>query len=257
MKLFLTFVNVIMGSLYLVISPGGWGGESAHAFPQLISLKFPQPEENVGAPRTTAGGGVRSGGGQCLGSAKAASSLQALIPAFIRSPKTTSQQPTLYFSVPDNQGQTGEIVLKNILGETIYKNRFQLTSEAGIFATTLAPNRPLETNGVYNWSLRIICDPAEPSQDIFLKGSFEYVDRPESLPPIPKTLTPEDAQTALDIATQYAEQGLWLDSLNLVSLAYPSAPQEWDELLESVGLNELMGLPLQPCCQGENPSVAP
>lgn len=221
---------------------------SASALPALMSLKFPQAPENTGAPGATVGGGVRSGGGQCLNLDANTPPLQVLVPTFLTSPKTTSQTPTLYFYVPDNQGKIGEIRLENILGEAIYQERLTIDPQASILSATLLPNTPLDANEMYSWSLRIICDPAEPSQDVFLKGSFEYVDRPEALPPIPEPITPDNA---LAIAGQYAEKGLWLDSLNLLFFVHPSSPQEWEEMLESAGLGDLVGVPLQKCCGGE------
>lgn len=260
------FGNTVTASLSLgiaVLSLGG-GALSASALPTLVSLKFPQAPENTSAPRATVGGGVRSGGGQCLSNKMDTPALQALIPPFLISPKTTSQTPTLYFYFPDNQGQTGEISLENILGETIYQKRLSLDSQAGIVSVTLLPNTPLDPNDIYNWKLRVMCNPDEPSQDIFLKGSFEYVDRPAALPAIPEklvirpresspsTVTPETTEMALAIAKAYAEQGFWLDSLNLVSFAYPSAPQEWSELLNSVGFEALAEVPLSNCCQSQS-----
>jgi hypothetical protein len=252
---------------YLIVIPLSLGTQLAHAAPTLLSLKFPQTQENVGAPRTTSGGGVRSGGGQCLNVSSGALPLQGLIPNGLVKLQTTSQTPTLFFYFPENKGYVGEIALENILGEKIYKNQVKLTPQAGIISATLIPNTVLEANEVYDWSLRIICDPGEPSQDIFLKGSFEFIDRPTSLPQIPQSLsahslvapmttaTPETATMALAIAEKYAEQGLWLDSLNLMSFVYPSQPQEWDEFLASVGFNDLQGVPLHDpahsCCQGE------
>lgn len=238
---------------------------STQASPALLSLKFPSSPENVGAPRATVGGGVRSSGGQCLQPTAATPTPQVLIPGFLHSPKTTSQTPTLYFYVPDNQGHTGEMTLENILGETIYQNRLTLTPQAGIISITLSPSMPLEVNDVYTWSLRVMCNPAEPSQDVLLTGSFEYVERPGSLPEIPKMLaaqsvasglaplTPETTQKVLAIASAYAEQGLWLDSLNLVSIVRGSVPQEWTEFLQSVGFDELMDVPLSDCCQSALP----
>ena len=247
----------------LMLTLLGLGGQVSQAFPTLVSLKFPEAPENTGAPRTTVGGGVRSGGGQCLNSSSDTLSLQALIPAGLVNLQTTSQTPTLFFYLPENAGHVGEITLENIMGETIYKNQVTLGSKAGIISATLVPNTVLEADEFYTWSLRIICDPGEPSQDIFLKGSFEFIDRPASLPEIPTSLTnrslasdvtpvtPEEAEMALAIAEKYAEQGLWLDTLNLMSFVYPSQPQEWDELLESVEFNNLKGVPLHNCCQGD------
>lgn len=229
----------------------GCGALSTQALPTLVSLKFPQAPEKTSSPGATSGGGVRSGGGKCLQTTGDKPSLKALIPGFIASPQTTSPTPTLYFYVPDNQGLKGEFFVNNVIGDRIALQAIKLGSSAGVMPITFVPSTPLDVNESYYWTLRVMCDPADPTQDVLLKGSFELIDRPANLPPIPDSINP--APQTLAIAEQYAKSGLWLDTLNLLSLVYETQPQEWQEFLESGGLADFMGAPLQPCCPREVP----
>ena len=53
------------------------------------------------------------------------------------------------------------------------------------------------------------------------------------------------AQTPLDQAQTYAKQQIWQDTLQALAPLQSTQPQEWQELLTSVGLEGLNPYPIQ------------
>ncbi|MEB3175498.1 MAG: DUF928 domain-containing protein [Cyanobacteriota bacterium] len=239
-----------LASAGLEVTPGG------QALPErsLLSLRFPASPAGQTAPNTTGGGGTRSGGA-CVQAAEGAPPLSGIIPAFMTNPQTTAQRPTLYFYIPPNGGYSGEIKLTDLVSQGILvRQSFSLDPQGGILAVTLQPKTPLEAGQDYSWSLRIICNPEQRSNDQYLKGNLSVVAAPSSLssaapflnqsPGAP--LKPGQAPTILKLAQAYADQGIWLDSLHLTALLRPSNPQDWQELLESVNLGAYSSAPFLP-----------
>jgi len=229
-------------------------GAQAFPDPLLLSLKFPASQAERGAPNTTGGGGTRSGG-VCVKSEDKNTPISALVPAFMTNPQTTAQRPTLYFYIPPNNSYQGEVTLTDIVAQTtLVRKGFTLNPEGGILAVTLQPKTPLEAGQDYSWSLRIICNPEQRSNDQYLKGNLSVAAPSASLsqaapflnqsPGTP--LKPDQTQTVLKLAQAYADQGIWLDSLHLAALLRPSNPQDWRELLESVNLGAYSVAPLLP-----------
>jgi hypothetical protein len=228
----------------------------AQAFPDrlLLSLKFPASQAERGAPNTTGGGGTRSGG-ICVKSEDKNMPVSALVPTFMTNPQTSAQRPTLYFYIPPNGGYSGEIKLTDpVSQETLTRQSLSLDPQGGILAATLQPKTPLEAGQDYSWSLRIICNPEQRGNDQYLQGPLSAVAMPAALAPAAPFLNqspgaplkPEQAQTVLQLAQAYADQGIWLDSLHLAALLRPSNPQNWRELLESVNLSAYSAAPLLP-----------
>jgi hypothetical protein len=58
--------------------------------------------------------------------------------------------------------------------------------------------------------------------------------------------------TPLEQAKLYATARVWLDTLMLASQLRSSQPAEWEELLKSVGLNEIAQAKVLECCTLEN-----
>lgn len=229
-------------------------GAQALPDPSLLSLKFPAGPAGQSAPNTTGGGGTRSGG-VCVKSEDKNTPVSALVPAFMTSPQTAAQRPTLYFYIPPNNSYQGELTLTDIVAQTtLVRQGFTLNPEGGILAVTLQPKTPLQAGQDYRWSLRIICNPEQRSNDQYLKGNLSVAAAPAFLaqavpflnqsPGMP--LKPEQAQTVLKLAQAYASQGIWLDSLHLTALIRQSNPQDWRELLESVNLGAYSAAPFLP-----------
>jgi hypothetical protein len=57
----------------------------------------------------------------------------------------------------------------------------------------------------------------------------------------------------LDKAKFYARQGYWLDTLENATELRSKQPQEWTELLRSVGLEALSTQPFVDCCTPQSP----
>ncbi|MBJ7900513.1 MAG: DUF928 domain-containing protein [Cyanobacteria bacterium RI_101] len=245
-------MKTIIFALFASAALGSNLGAQAFPDPLLLSLKFPASQAERGAPNTTGGGGTRSGG-LCVKSEDKNTPLSALVPAFMTNPQTTAQRPTLYFYIPPNNGYRGELTLTDIVAQTtLLRQGFTLNPEGGILAATLQPKTPLEAGQDYSWSLRIICNPEQRSNDQYLKGNLSVAaaSLPQAAPFLNQSpgtpLNADQAQTVLKLAQAYADRGIWLDSLHLTALVRQSNPQDWRELLESVNLGAYSAAPFLP-----------
>ncbi len=223
--------------------------------PQLLSLKFPQANDNLGAPRTTTGGGVRSGGGQCQNVKDDELSLNVLTPNFGLVATTASQTPSLFFYLPPQQAQAGEVSLSDETGNLLYRAEIALPQKAGIIQVPLRPKNGLSSDNFYIWSLRLICNREERSEDILLQGELEYRPLAKPLP----TLAGTKNEQLRDQAKFYAEQGIWLDALAALAPLRSSQPEEMKEFLSSAGLSVVLPFDWLDCCQSplQSNSVSP
>lgn len=135
----------------------------------------------------------------------------------------------------------------------VYATTFDAPEEAGIFPLTL-PQRddagnaidPLQVERDYTWFVRVICDAERPTRygpDIWVEA---WVKRLNPSADFAATL---EAATPLQRHDLYAETGVWYDALaTLAELRRDKSPPEvhaaWRDLLESVGLEEVVDEPL-------------
>jgi hypothetical protein len=235
--------------LAIVFSPNLVGFSPApvspaeNAYHQEISVKFPQGK-NRGGPVTTSGGGTRSGAASCLTTKAGELSLNALTPNYQNVVTTASVNPTLYFYIPSTQATLGELVLTD--EDEVYQTLFTLPGQPGIAKLTLQPQTTLVSGKQYKWSLMIICDRQDREQDISIQGKLKYQKLDKA---IAQSLEAEDP---LKKAEFYANQGYWLDTLENAAKSRSKQPQEWTELLKSVGLGTMSNLPFVECCKPKN-----
>ena len=93
---------------------------------------------------------------------------------------------------------------------------------------------PLSVGEVYLWQVELICDPSQPSGNLFAEAEIEVV---EPASDIHSQLDGDNND--LQQATVYHEAGLWYDALG-ITLMTPSVPDLSElraRLLESVSLN--------------------
>ncbi|NEQ09210.1 MAG: DUF928 domain-containing protein [Moorea sp. SIO4E2] len=209
-------------------------------------LKFTLPPK--GAPGQRKGAGTR--GDYC--------SAIALVPG-TNFGLTTSDNPTFWFYVSYSQARKipAEFLLRDKEYNQVYKETFTLKNTPGIVKITLPETvSKLVTEDLYRWRFSVICNPTgrliDRLDDAFVNGGVERVSISSDLE---KQL--EDKNPRKRIAV-YAKQGLWFDALTTLAemrLANPqdkSLDQDWMELLQQVGLEEIDSKPLVDCCTAEN-----
>ncbi|WP_107667407.1 DUF928 domain-containing protein [Cyanothece sp. BG0011] len=202
----------------------------------MISLEFPDTG-NRGAPKKSAGGGTRSDDQNCLTNEENEPPLVALMPNRENKAKTASDTPTFYGYIPTTNATEGEFVLVDADGNEVYYTQFDLPSTPGIITLEIPQTVALKP-GNYTWSLMVICDSRYRNRDKYVEGSLEYVVLTEDLENQIKD------KPSLEKAQVYAEESLWLETLDTVAKIKQENPQEWQQLLTSVGLEMLTEIPV-------------
>ncbi len=232
--------------------------QSLAAQPSIVAARFTPPQPpGRGAPGTGGAGGSRG----CSSDTKP---LTALVPSFETTQSqrqgdavsvnnvwglTTVEHPTFWFYVPYiNPSTTIEFILKDEQGTTtVYRTAVKLPSEPGLIAVHLPSSAaPLNPNQMYHWFLKVrfTCEPNQFSELDFVEGWVQRV-TPSA------ALAAQLKQTPLrQRANLYAENGIWFDALAAFAelrLANPNDATlitDWNELLSSVGLNQIANQPL-------------
>lgn len=206
-----------------------------------------------GSPRTTTGGASR---GMCLSAG--AGNPQSQTPAIALIPKTdteltTQAHPTIFLYVPDATIQTAELSLWDENEKGLYQTNVSLSGRAGIVAIPLPDTAPpLAVGRRYKWSLALICNGDRRGQDVVLEGWIKRTQLGSSLEEQIGAVEP------LQRARLYAQNSIWYETLATLAQLRRDRPDdssiatEWQNLLQSVGLKDVVQAPLINCCQPEN-----
>lgn len=186
---------------------------------------------NIGAPRTTAGGAIRSG--SCI---TEKNSLIALVPP-TKIALTTESHPTFFFYLPKTVAQSAEFVLKDADDKDVYRAKVPL-SGSGLVSLRMPDDAPeLQEGKDYQWYFNVICKPSDRLQDNFVTAWVQRVKPDEKLTQSLKTVSNRQRPNL------FAQAGIWQDTLMLLTelrRANPTDPSlvsEWDALLKSQGLS--------------------
>lgn len=218
---------------------------SAQSYPDWrVSITFP-PTQNRGAPGRTIGGGTRSP--SCLDIHDTA--LTALMPENDLG-LTVSANPTFFFYVPKATETLAELSVEFTVSDEeskeIYHTNFTLVNTPGVVKVQLPETVSLEIGKTYNWQFAMICNSQEPERDQFVWGKSQRVEfSPELKANLKQILLLEQAKL-------YAHRQIWHETLGILAELHSSHPREWEELLDSVGLEEIAKKPLVECCTVEN-----
>ena len=210
---------------------------------QQISLRFPSGSDR-GAPVTTGGGGTRGSGSSCLKTENGELSLNALTPNFSNVATTASANPTFYYYLPETSANLAEFVITDLNQATVYQTTVKLPAQSGIMKIKAVPKVPLSADQYYQWSLKIICDSQHRDKDLILEGVLEYQN-------LDKTALSSD--DPMKKAQFYANQGIWLETLDSVAKIRATSPTDWTELLQSVGLEGISSQPFVEEVQSDTP----
>jgi hypothetical protein len=137
----------------------------------------------------------------------------------------------------------------------VYKTTFRLptvvssdlpnssVSTPGIVKLSLPADVPLETGKNYRWAFQLSCRKANADPDaepVFGRPVEGWIQRTELSSDLKTKI---EQATPLEQAKLYAKERIWLDTLMLAAQLRSSQPDEWEELLKSVGLNEIAQAP--------------
>lgn len=188
---------------------------------------------NLGAPRTTAGGAIRSG--SCV---VEKTGLMALVPP-TKIGLTTESHPTFFFYLPRTVAQSGEFVLKDADDKDVYRAKVPL-SKTGLVSFRLPEDAPeLQEGKDYQWYFNVICKPSDRLQDTFISAWVQRVKPNEGLQQSLKTASSRQRMM------EFAEAGIWQDTLAVLTELRRANPmdasltKQWDEILASQGLSQV------------------
>jgi Domain of Unknown Function (DUF928) len=193
-------------------------------------LLYHPPDVSGGVLPIRVGGGSR--GGQNEGVV-----LEVLVPDQVA--LTTHAQPTLYWYQSKAAKTLCELTLTQPKkAKPLLVLRSNGPTSAGIHALKIADHKViLEPKVVYKWSVALVVDPANRSQDIIANGVIQYV-------PASSELTAKLAgANASQAASAYAAAGIWYDALDAASAAIAQKPSDTslqsarESLLTQVGLD--------------------
>ena len=237
--------------LALMLAPGMVFVSSLSMQQSALSLSFETPGSDVGQPGSSIGGGVR--GTACIPNNEEVPDEKEEIVGLMPTQnigavgRTVSKTPTLFWYVPENYAEMGEITIVDEAGEEVYLAEFALPSKSGIIKYEIPESVELEQGKKYQWNMSLVCDPDDRAVDEFARGHMLVVEESENLE--------EDlakATNALEKATAYANEQVWHDTLSSLAEVAKDYPEEWTELLESVGLGAIATVDVLDCCTIEN-----
>lgn len=206
-----------------------------------------------GSPRTTTGGASR---GICSIPAPDTSQSQMLTIALIPNTDaelTTQAHPTIFIYIPDATIISAELSLWDENQKGLYQTTVSLSGKSGIVGIPLPDSAPsLAVGKRYKWSLALICDRDRRSRDVVVEGWMQRTQLSSTLEEQIKTVEP------LQRARLYAQNRVWYETLATLAELRRDRPDdssiatEWQNLLQSVGLQDVAQAPVINCCQSDN-----
>jgi hypothetical protein len=234
MKSFSFYIGVLAGT-FMLFEQGRVLAQSANPVPSVAVAPSSLP---VFHPPSLTGGilPVRVGGGSRGGETDGVL-VEVLVPDQIA--LTTKAQPSLYWYQSKAARTHCEVTLTQPKkAKPLLDLQSSGASSAGIHAVKLSDFKvKLAPNVVYRWSVAIIVDPKNRSQDILANGVIEYQK------PTAELAAKLAAVADSDRAAIYAEAGIWYDALDSLSTRIAQNPDNRElqdqraKLLSQIGLD--------------------
>lgn len=213
-------------------------------FTSVFAQTFRPP--NRGAPSITAGAGSRSG--SCL--APNQKKLTALLPPS-KLGLTVSDRPTFFGYIPSTTARTGELLVQEQNNRLVVRKSFAIPDRSGIVSIALPANSPaLEVGKTYKWRLRIVCNSDDRSQDVLSDQGWV-----ERIQPSATLANQIQKATPMTLSSVYANAGIWHEALGSIAKLRSTQSNDrtvtknWQEMLNSVGLEAFTQEPVIDCCQ--------
>lgn len=211
----------------------------------------PPPPEAFKTPESFA---IESRGGRCeadqeLDQELIGRSLTPLTPKLPNHPPrsglTVSASPQFFIYSPQTTASTAEFVLKDENEEDIYRNTFPISGSAKTLVIRLPESVNLEVNRSYHWYFSIVCDPDNLSKNVDINA---WTQRVAVNPALANELENADTLTQSGL---YAQTGIWYDAIAILAQMRQEnsddaiAAENWQNLLNSAGLQEFVSIPIE------------
>ncbi|KAB8320997.1 DUF928 domain-containing protein [Tolypothrix campylonemoides VB511288] len=211
----------------------------------LLAQKFP----DNGDPK----GRRRGGTSRRDGCPELKTPITALVPGEESNNKsylgsTVAEYPTFWVYVPElpTNSRFGEFVLQDEQGNDVYRTSLTLPGKAGTIGISLPSNSQyaLKQNSKYHWFFRVYCNNPQNKPEYFFVDAW-----------LQRVALSRDIEQQLKTAKSgeykvYAANNLWYDAITNLAELRSSNPnervlsQDWTNLFEAVGLEELAQVPI-------------
>lgn len=141
--------------------------------------------------------------------------------------KTINPNPIVLVYVPA-EGKQVKIQVNNTDGEGVESRVINVFGKAGILEINLLAYGELKQGQTYNFTLDLVCNSGK-------NLNFSAEIKRENLAKDLQKLLAEEEDTLAKVQI-YAENDLWFETLALMAEIRQEYQQEWEELLNSVGL---------------------
>ncbi|MBD3885420.1 DUF928 domain-containing protein [Phormidium tenue FACHB-886] len=225
--------------------------QATEAIESQIIFNAPPPPTDQGSPTG------RSQGGASRGQCQQYQSLTALVPVSQGNVwgLTTREHPSFWFYLPSAlTAETSiEFVLQDETDQELYRTSFTAPdTQPGLISLAVPTTAPaLEIDKAYSWTLVFYCNPAKPSESVYVQGSIQRTDLS------PQQQAQLRATTPLEQARLYAADGIWYEALATLADLHRAQPNQpdiktaWTALLKQVNLESLAEQPISSCCTPE------
>ena len=219
-------------------------GETDHTPSTTTQFKvtFDPPAEDM--PKSSMGGASRTIS-QCVNQTENSTlPFSALLPASTQG-LTTASYPTILAYLPETSAENLFFSWRDEDNQDRYQAILPIQKEGGIISLSLSENAPpLEVGKNYQWALGIMCDGRLQPDSPMVQGQVKRVELASN---VQNRL---DDDISLKNAALYGENGLWYDTVATLAQLKAAQPGDrelesnWNELLNSAGLTEIVKAPL-------------
>lgn len=157
---------------------------------------------------------------------------------------TIAEHPTLFAYIPQTSAQQVLLSIKDEADNLHYRQYLPLKAHGGVVGVKIpqdAPPLQLEKN--YRWSLQIVCHQDDPDHP----ETFGWIRRV----PMDANFASGGAKASVEKVSWLAQAGIWCETISTLASLRQAEPENqtlranWQELLTSVGLEDLATQPLK------------
>ena len=127
---------------------------------------------------------------------------------------TTSDSPTIFVYIPENDSPGGTLTVEDDQGIQIYQGQFDVPQESGILRVKLPTEVNLENNKLYKWQIQLHSNTNDEFLKLKLEPKLTTVGWVEKV-----TLNEDDfnQQGNTNDLSILAQNGIWHDTLEQVA----------------------------------------
>ena len=154
---------------------------------------------------------------------------------------TIAKYPQLFMYIPPTSAESMQVFIKGEDGTDIYRTQpINIPGKSGVIAISIPETEAkVEIGKNYRWLVTIICNPKKRRDDLVASGWLRRMEPNSNLANQLKNAEKNEYPSI------YASNGIWLDAVTILAELRYAEPNnldlknDWKELLESAGLNDL------------------